>query len=311
MYKVLGLAMRCEGKFINSQARQRRDRMRNGRHPYSDIELGVIPRPMPQRGRQRPDFRLAPNCRLEDMPDFGLEGFDLGARRGGHDEGRPEPHVVRPFLEVDHGEYDQGAHGLRCHGQGHFGSGAERRLEPVRIRLRGKQPPRRARDVDGEDEQPGREVRRRLGCKTAPHQTPYGLPSTTGAIIDDDIDECEVRLEPVGSTREPVEQRPKLTGGKRSAAEALQHAGDERDEGAGGRHGLRLAGVHAQVWHRWLAIFRARKRSREGEVRPESTAAERPAQHVRDVRQRLTLASPAATTSACAILGTTSITSRG
>ena len=74
MYKVLGLAMRCKGKFINSQARQRRDRMRNGRHPYSDIELGVIPRPMPQRGRQRPDFRLAPNCRLEDMPDFGLEG---------------------------------------------------------------------------------------------------------------------------------------------------------------------------------------------------------------------------------------------
>ena len=83
--------------------------MRNGGHPYSDIELGVIPRPMPQRGRQRPDFRS------EDMPNFVPEGFDLGARRGGHDEGRPEPH----------GEYDQGAHGLRCHGQGHFGSGAD------------------------------------------------------------------------------------------------------------------------------------------------------------------------------------------
>ena len=123
------------------------------------------------------------------MSDLDLEGFDLGARRGGHDEGRPEPHVVRPLIEVDHGDCwpeRRVRQRLACtsapeltpyafegaHGHDRFGSGAELRLEPVRIRLRGKQPPRREHGA----EQGGRDDRRRLGCKTAPHHTPYGAP---------------------------------------------------------------------------------------------------------------------------------------
>ena len=49
MHKVLGLKVACKGRFANSQAQVRRDRLRIGRHPYTDVELDAEPRPLPRR----------------------------------------------------------------------------------------------------------------------------------------------------------------------------------------------------------------------------------------------------------------------
>jgi len=49
MHKIIGLKPACKGKFANSQAKVRRDRLRQGRHPYSDILLGAHAAPVPRR----------------------------------------------------------------------------------------------------------------------------------------------------------------------------------------------------------------------------------------------------------------------
>ena len=51
MHKILGLKARCKGKFANSQARDRRDRLRLGLHPYSGVEAQAVPRPMQRCGK--------------------------------------------------------------------------------------------------------------------------------------------------------------------------------------------------------------------------------------------------------------------
>jgi len=49
-HKIIGLKVRCKNKFANAQARERRDRLRAGCHPYTGVELGVRPRPLPRKG---------------------------------------------------------------------------------------------------------------------------------------------------------------------------------------------------------------------------------------------------------------------
>ena len=49
MHKVIGLRTVCRGRFVNTQAKVRRDRLRQGRHPYSDVWLGVEATPLPRR----------------------------------------------------------------------------------------------------------------------------------------------------------------------------------------------------------------------------------------------------------------------
>ena len=49
-HKILGFKVKCKNKFANTQARERRDRLKAGCHPYTGVDLGVRPRPLPRKG---------------------------------------------------------------------------------------------------------------------------------------------------------------------------------------------------------------------------------------------------------------------
>ena len=66
MHKILGLKARCKGKFANSQARDRRDRLRLGLHPQSGVETQAVPRPMPRRGKD--DKATSASADIEPLP---------------------------------------------------------------------------------------------------------------------------------------------------------------------------------------------------------------------------------------------------
>jgi len=67
MHKILGLKARCKGKFANSQARDRRDRLRLGLHPYSGVETQAVPRPMPRCGKD--EKATSASADIEPLPD--------------------------------------------------------------------------------------------------------------------------------------------------------------------------------------------------------------------------------------------------
>jgi len=67
MHKILGLKARCKGMFANSQARDRRDRLRLGLRPYSGVETQAVPRPMPRRGKN--EKATSASTDIEPLPD--------------------------------------------------------------------------------------------------------------------------------------------------------------------------------------------------------------------------------------------------